>query len=387
MVNSDLMMKRIHNIAKISSRNKKISYITTGMKPILYYTYHPDFRYYLKAPKDVVGRGVSRFDNYTYKLLNLLSRRTIGGNAAKKLVAEYIQSLTPLSGELFKRILNKNLKCGVNAKLVNQVFPDFLPEDYVMLAQEYKEGRIDYPCYASPKYDGMRAVFFEGEFYSRRWKVIPGLPHLKRKLRSVKAPALDGELMVPGYDTAEANGLLRAKTTTPGAVYCVFDLFRYPAPLRLRLQILQTLFDNKDFGSVTLIPHVTLHSHEQIRNYYNMCRAQGFEGAMVKAMNSEYKRKRSKAWLKIKDVRDADLICTDMFEGNGKYIGMMGGIVVNFKGKDVEVGSGFTDEDREDFWQNPEKIIGHTVEVAYQEVTSKGSLRNPRFLRLRADKD
>ena len=114
---------------------------------------------------------------------------------------------------------------------------------------------------------------------------------------------------------------------------------------------------------------------------------QGYEGAMVLPDIPYYKGKKSNRLLKFKTMLSMDCIVTGMYEGGGKYEGMMGGL--NLKQEDsklCDVGSGFSDEEREYIWQNKEEIAGKIAEIKYQELTPDGIMRFPIFLRWRNDK-
>jgi DNA ligase-1 len=75
-----------------------------------------------------------------------------------------------------------------------------------------------------------------------------------------------------------------------------------------------------------------------------------------------------------------------MLEGTGKHSGKLGSFVVDYKGVEVRVGSGLTDDLREQIWSDKATHIGRTIEVRYQEETPDGSLRFPTFVCFRNDK-
>jgi DNA ligase-1 len=119
--------------------------------------------------------------------------------------------------------------------------------------------------------------------------------------------------------------------------------------------------------------------------------AGGYEGIMIKDPEAVYECKRSVAWLKLKPFIEVSLEVTDVEEGTGRNQGRLGAIVCS--GLDdgrqimVNVGSGFTDNDRIDFWNDRSSIIGQIVEVRADAITQNQdgtySLRFPRFLRFR----
>jgi signal peptidase I len=115
------------------------------------------------------------------------------------------------------------------------------------------------------------------------------------------------------------------------------------------------------------------------------------EGVMVNISNAPYECKRTKNILKVKKMQTCDLRIVGFEKGEGKNTGTLGRINVNYKGNIVGVGSGFTDEMRNEIWNNQDKYIGKITEVQYFEETTnskddKLSLRFPVFLEVRWDK-
>lgn len=114
------------------------------------------------------------------------------------------------------------------------------------------------------------------------------------------------------------------------------------------------------------------------------------EGVMVNLANAPYEGKRTKNILKVKAMQDCDLKIIGFEEGTGKNEGTLGAIIVDYKGFEVKVGSGFTDKDREYFWNNQENLLGRVITVQYFEETTNIkdnslSLRFPVYLDLREE--
>ena len=115
----------------------------------------------------------------------------------------------------------------------------------------------------------------------------------------------------------------------------------------------------------------------------------GYEGLMIKPTHDIYKCKRSHAWLKVKPFIEVTLSVIALEEGTGKNEGLLGALVV--EGEDdgkffrLNVGSGLTDENREQIWANQDAVIGQLVEIRADAATQSQdaddvwSLRFPRF--------
>jgi DNA ligase-1 len=181
------------------------------------------------------------------------------------------------------------------------------------------------------------------------------------------------------------------------------DAFReghWNAQLEKRISTLEEmrpLFDKMD--NVDLLPHLmvnldTAEGRNQFQRYCNDKVNEGFEGVMVKEMKAPYVCKRSTDWMKYKPVHDYDLVVVALEEGTGKNEGRLGALVC--EGTDdgkfihVNVGSGFTDSQRDEFWANQSLVIGQTAVVMADAISKNQdgshSLRFPRFKTWRDDK-
>jgi DNA ligase-1 len=111
----------------------------------------------------------------------------------------------------------------------------------------------------------------------------------------------------------------------------------------------------------------------------------GKEGLILN-LDTKYQSKRNFGILKIKNFQTADLRIKTIEEGKGKCANKIGALIVDYKGNELKVGTGFTDEQREIFWQ--EKPLGRVIEVSYfteskNKKDGKPSLQFPAFVRLR----
>ncbi len=352
----------------------------------LYYAYDPFLRYHIRAlPDSVRGKGTGDISINTWALFTALSKRTITGREARLKIFNYIMSLTPAAGEVVRRILKKNLKCGVNIKSINGVFPNLLPNNSVMKAYDYAPVKLAENNFISPKIDGIRAPYYKGNLYFRNGKIVEGMDHILKHLNPMER--YDGELFIPGMGFDEASGIIRSGATQKlRVVYGIFDCITDPdLPLSLRLD---KLVGFSYSGVCRRIPHVLIVAADPrpvIAAYYKNARLNGYEGIMVKDASAPYVRKRSDYWLKLKPVSDAEFKILDVFEGEGKYAGMLGGIVIQLGRITGKVGGGFSDYQRESWWRWPKKIIGKMATIKYMEKTKTGRLRHPEFKSIRWD--
>lgn len=395
MMNSDRVLRRLDQIAHEPRRTVKM-----GLMPVddmffitvLVYAYNPFYTFGVGANtvNGRYGKGSNRFDGGTWRLLRDLKNRHLTGNQAKNAVHKEIQNLTIESAELLKRILTKDLRCGINTTMINQRYKstmrrDLIPTHDIMKAKDFDSARVKYPCFVSVKVDGLRAVFRKGEFYMRRGTIVQGVEHIAEELSRFTEGPVDGELLVPGRKFDDVSGMLRSHAPVPDAEFWIFDfpLFKNE-PFHMRYVYVTELFKDLNFSKV--IPHIPVHDLQEIKDSYEKYRTMGYEGLMVKSYYHKYRGTRSYDWMKMKPVVTVDALCTGMYEGEGKYAGQMGGVTIRYEGKSVRVGSGFTDKQRRIFYGDPDLIVGRTIEVYFMERTASGSLRHPRFIRIRSDK-
>ena len=169
------------------------------------------------------------------------------------------------------------------------------------------------------------------------------------------------------------------------------------AQLHKRVKILEdmrSVIDN--MPNVELLPHImvdldTAEGHDQLRRYADDAVAQGLEGIMIKDWNAPYECKRSSFWMKWKPTITVDLNIVGFEEGTGRNAGRLGAIICEGVDNDrnirVNVGSGLSDANRDEYWSARDKLFGRVIEVAADAVTQNQdgtySLRFPRFVRFR----
>lgn len=393
-MNSDQQYEAIMQVRRASGMNNKKAKLSAfpELKNMLRTTYSPYIQFGITPTEAwITDCGEEYFSQKTSLILECLADGTFSGNRARTEVKRHLKELTYNSGRLLIMIINKSFDFGLAAKSINDVFPGLVPVHAIQLAKKFEISKCRFPCHISPKLDGLRSVYKNGEFYSRQGHIFVGLSSLKLEMedlmRQLAMPCqFDGELMVDGEHFNEISGQIRAFTEADNAHYYIFDIHSVNANQTSRLAFLDMLAMRFRYPHITFVPHTTVMSLDEVSTKYAEYLAEGYEGAIVKQESGMYQDSRTWDWMKLKNTMTEDCRVTSLFEGTGKYVGMAGGIVVDFNGVSVRVGSGLSDSQRMYWWNDPDEIIGRTAEIAFQEVTPDKSMRHPRLIKLRGDK-
>ncbi|MBR5014328.1 MAG: hypothetical protein IKY16_06950 [Bacteroidales bacterium] len=312
--------------------------------------------------------------------------------------------------ELFIQLLAKTIRLGVTAKSVNKAIPGLLPEWEVQQAYPIEKYpvKFDTEFWLTQKLNGVRATWYNGQFIARSGQQIMGLNHICNELRWLQGFVLDGEMTL--LDKGElsdneafrtATGILNSDSEHKTEIcFTVFDAvpqadFESPSPTvpysvrRKILDQMQVSFSNAEY--VKILP--TLYHGSDISMIDTLLEqmvAEDKEGLMLNT-DAPYKRSRHKGILKVKRFYTMDLPIEGAEEGTGRLSGTLGALALRYGDNLVYVGSGFTDEQRVEYWNHREELVGTLCEVKYKEIsedkdTGMESLQFPVFVRLREDK-
>ena len=313
--------------------------------------------------------------------------------------------------EICIKVLSKTLRLGVTAKTVNRVIKDLIPEWEVQQAypiDKYpiKEGT---EFWLTQKLNGVRATYYRGELYARSGQIYTGLEHITNGLSLLgeAGVVLDGELTLKDKGELSDNeafrvatGILNGDNTQDKTRICytVFDAVTLEdfegtptVPYSKRREALDMYGEMIETDYAQVLP-VLYHGTDQhkIWELLEQMVAEDKEGLMLNT-DVPYYRTRHKGILKVKQFYSMDLPILRCEEGSGRLSGRLGAFVLEFRGNEVKVGSGFSDEQRVAFWQKREEIAGMLCEVKYKEIsadknTGLQSLQFPIFIRVRDDK-
>ena len=373
--------------------------------------------------------------------LEQLRNRTVTGHAARDLILDLMHDSNPKQWDgWYRRILLKDMKAGFTSNTVNKVvYGDWVKKKWVAgIAPKYRiavfecqlakdadgqSSKMTGEKLVENKYDGTRCltvVYPSGkvEQFSRNGKEMVNFPNIiaqfEKVAKTLSEPTVfDGEMMSANFQSLMKQINRKKDVDTGDANLHIFDwlpLDKFLDGLYLTPQLQRSESLGKWFNQNSVkLPNVRISEFELINlstkkglvrldELRAEAAALNLEGVMLKAAEAPYQCSRTTNWLKIKPVISVDLEITDIEEGKAgkKYAGTLGALVCSGvdQGRRIltNVGSGFSDVQRDDFWKNRKKLIGQIVEIEADVLTlSEGStnvysLRFPRFKCFRDDK-
>jgi ATP-dependent DNA ligase len=365
-------------------------------------------------------------------LMDYVKEHNTGTLSTVYLIQDFASLFNDDTKQFIYQIFGKELKIGITAKTINKALgKGFIREFSVQLAHPYHKYTDKVPgseFTLTQKLDGHRSVFIvkngKGQFYTRKGLPINGLEiQTEQALKladslgnhGAEDYVLDGELLLSNDENMETKDLfratsriLRSETADKSNIqYNVFDALstkefedgKSENTFADRKRFLTMAFSDFDYNEPQSIDHIHLVKDLYVGSdisiikklQHEFVEPNGWEGLMLNLNNEYYVTKRTSGLLKIKEFFDADVLVKDVFEGTGKLKGTLGGIIIDYKGYEIKVGTGFTEVDRDFYWNNPDEIIGKIVDISYFEETHNQnnnniSLRFPVFVEKRTDK-
>ena len=355
------------------------------------------------------------------ELADKLIKRELTGHAARDAINLVKSSCTVEQWNMFyRRILIKDLRCGVSEKTVNKIakkFPQYsIPVFTCALAHDSAnhEKKMTGKKQIEVKLDGVRvlAVCRGGkvELFSRNGKQFHNFPHIIQEIETVLAekPApydcvLDGEVMSANFQDLMKQVHRKDGKQSDDAVLHLFDFIPLDDFLKGGWDKPQTYRSNLVkywvLENESVLKHVQALEWEEVdlstpegnKRFVELNKTAvdgGYEGVMIKDTDAPYECKRTHAWLKAKPFIEITLKVVDVEEGTGRNEGRLGAVIV--EGEDdgynyrLNCGSGFTDAQRDEYWAQRDSLLGQLIEIRADARTKSQdsdtySLRFPRF--------
>ena len=394
-----------------------------------YQAYNPFYTFHVKQVPEVLGH-TGRDNDWPrfWALLESLRTRSVTGNAARMAIDNCAEHFDDDEwNTVCRRVIMKDLRCGISEKTINKVVgrTDWaIPVFSCQLAQDSTDrpAKLTGAKRLEAKLDGVRVLaVVQGmnvSLFSRNGKEFHNFPDIARDIMKHRAAfqhglasggrfVLDGEVMGESFQKLMKQAHRKSDVNTAGMVYNIFDIMPlddfqrgyWNAQQHKRFDILDSArgrLPNDGECSLKIVTGIdvdlnTAEGHDIMQRYAEDCVALGYEGIMIKDLGSPYVCKRSDSWMKWKPTISVDLEIVGFEEGTGRNQNRLGAIIC--EGEDngrrirVNVGTGLSDADRDEYWTARSDLLGHLVEIQADAVTQNQdgsySLRFPRFLRFR----
>ena len=359
-----------------------------------------------KKNSDLMGHPNTYGSLFT--LLDDLNNRVCTGHTAIANVNRFVHE-NSIYADLIWNIIDRNLKTRSTTSMINKIKPGLIPTFDVALAKAFDEKtqkKVDWnDCwFVSRKLDGVRCLTVidengEPKFFSRQGKEFLTLDNLKTDIKALglKNTVLDGEVCIVNDNGDEdfagiIKEIKRKDHVIKTPFYWMFDMLtmeefsskKSKSVFAERIANLQRISKESKFIGVL---DQWICNDQVFSEMMAESKAGGWEGLMLRK-NETYKGKRSTDILKVKQMFDDEYIVVDLENDIHRVIVdgaeveelMLKNVIIEHKGNQVRVGSGFSHEQRRHYFENPNEILGKQITVQYfEESQSKSGEYSLRF--------
>lgn len=415
----------IKQIGATSSNNDKLVLLkkyaaVPGLKEILRFIYNPYCKTGISDAKlnkaGMLSEVVHQGELEWLEAIKYFSKHQTGSDHDLAFARAFITYTNFKYGADAMRLacamVTQNLKIGITATSLNKVYgSDFIPKTGCMLGTQFDDvgsHKVAWPCIVTEKLDGIRRILIKENgvcrFYSRSGHEDTGLVQIAEEAKYLPDNYVyDGELLAAGTfkdciaQRQATNSIANSKGIKTGLTFNIFDMVPVAEfyagksnmdALSRKIILGSTLMDesiqhidenwnyriiafgiHRELKYIKSVPILGMvKSLAEVEPIVDVIWKRGGEGVMLNVASAPYEVKRSKKLLKIKHVEEFVLPVVNLVEGTGKYEDSMGAIVCLYTASDgsqsyVGVGSGFTDDQRRDIWDNPNKYIGLKAEI------------------------
>jgi DNA ligase-1 len=306
------------------------------------------------------------------------------------------------------------------------------------LAEDAILDKVIFPRLVQPKVDGVRAMNLDGTLTGRSLDPFPGFG-ITEYFSDPRFLGFDGEMALgadpqaPGLcsDTTGAMGRFKGVTEMADLHWWVFDYITPETatlPYHMRYLLLSQRVHQINHPRIHLMPQINCYTAADLDRAIAANAAANYEGTIIRNPNALYKEGRAtkkvqELW-RVKPWGDFEILVTGITEGqrneneakkntlgrterssaqsgmvpNGqvgsiqgtlvKDLIVNGGSLVIPAGTLITAGSGkMTEAQAADYFQNPDKIVGHFAKVKTMTYGVKDLPRFPTFETLRLKED
>ena len=383
-----------------------------------------DYRFVYNLKKLPKGEDFSSRDSYGEIITYLFHLSTKTGTKKEEALELANLCFDKETRYVVQCILEKDLKCGVNVKLVNKAFGEGTIIDHSPMlcyyASRYNDrnktfsedldtfvekcGGWKQGILGSKKENGVRIwADITGKFVSRNGIDFPNFgvfyEDIKLCINKIskfynvdkKDIIIDGEIITVDDDfQKQMTQVRRLKNADPSIFELrIFDFIlpkeiNFEEKVKYMEKVLQPLLEKRNITKTTILPHKMFYSFEEFKKFFLSIVKKGGEGAVLKNRNSIYENKRSDYWCKVKNFFSGDFKVVGFeISKKGKNAGLLKNLIIEYNGVTTKVGSGYDEKERVRFIKKQPKII----EVEYFTITKDGKLFHPTYQKVREDKN
>ena len=411
-----LMVDELNSTNSTNDKRDILSkYDDEFIKKVIYYTYNPTFQYYV-TPDSLeknydLDLGTLYPFNDLFEMLDILRKREVTGHKAINSINDFCYRNEDYKDLIYK-VIGKDLEIRMGDSLINKVFPDLIPTFDCALATDFDKVQVDFAkdtFFASRKLDGVRCLAVIDELgavtlWSRQGNQFLTLEKVEKELASLgmKDVVFDGEIcLVDAQGNEDFQGIMKQIRKKDHQIdnpkYLIFDTItgdefrtktgtiKYSSRYA---RLGEIFYDASQYNHLSVVTQTVITHEERYIEMMTQSDADGWEGLILRK-NVGYEGKRSKNMLKCKSFKDAEYMVIDLEVGpfrmieNGLEVTreVLSNVVIEHKGNRVSVGSGFSLNERQYFYDNPAEILNKIITVKYfqetQNQAGNWSLRFP----------
>lgn len=373
-----------------------------------------------KISKNILTTHDKTIDISLFEVIEYLMEHNTGRDEDIKYVQMFLKTKPTYHYKTLVKILTKKMVMGMTTKTWNEFVsePNKIKIFSVMLAKSFKDNPkkvMEKEVIITQKLNGTRMCIIKENgkvnIWTRQGKPYHGCIDIEKAIRALPVDnvVFDGELLAIDKNNSMTSNERFTKTMSlsqnkndikTDLEFNAFDIL----PLNEfndgksklgtddRKDILSDLFDNANskYLKYVKILYKGIFTTEIKEKFENMVIENKWEGVMLQLVDSKYECKRVSTLLKFKVMYSCDLRIVGFNEGNGKYEDTLGSVICEYKNNTINI-SGFSDELRNDIWNNQVEYINVIIEVNYAEETKNKqtglcSLQFAQFKGFRYDK-
>ena len=420
MINVKEISLLFESIEKTSGTKAKRELLELGLnseykedlEKVLYHLFNPMISTGIsKTSWNKAETGINAKFESISELIDYIQENNTGKNIVVSSIKSFSKKFESFEQKFFYYLATKDINIGISTTTVSKYI--HIPKFEIMLGERLNEDvDFDRNYILTKKLDGVNLTCFKrGEsisFFTRQGKQVDGLSDLTEQYKELPDGVYFGEALYSEENEAKdrkelyrlSTGELNSKRENKKISHWIFDYQtleewdseKFITPYSNTINTLENIFSKNKLKNIKMVPFIYQGTGKEIAfELLKKAKKDGWEGLVLRYSSSVYQKKRSSDFVKLKPFVEVDLRITGFKEF--KHPNQLGSFICEDDELTIKcsVGSGFSKEQRYDFWKRKNEFLGKIVEVQTMEITEnksgQKSLRFPVFIRFRDDKD